>query len=52
VQLGWTAEEYCFEGQEIYVFSKMSRPAVELTQPPIQWVSGILSLEQSGRGVK
>jgi hypothetical protein len=27
-----------------YFFSAVSRPALELTQPPIQWVAGDLSL--------
>jgi len=29
----------CFlKGQQISVFSKLSRPALRLTQPPLQWV--------------
>jgi hypothetical protein len=31
-------------GLEIFLFDTMSRPALELTQPPIQWVQRILSL--------
>jgi len=26
-------------GHEIFLFSKLSRPALEPTQPPIQWVA-------------
>jgi hypothetical protein len=28
------------QGQEIFVFSKTSRPSLGPTQPPIQWVPG------------
>jgi hypothetical protein len=31
-------------GLEIFPFDTASRPALELTQPPIQWVPGALSL--------
>jgi hypothetical protein len=32
------------QGQEIFLFSIESRPALGHTQPSIQWVSGALSL--------
>jgi len=35
-----------------YVFTTASRTAMGLIQPPIQWAAGVLSLGQSGRGVK
>jgi hypothetical protein len=31
-------------GLEIFLFNTMSRPALGFTQPPIQWVRGVLSL--------
>jgi hypothetical protein len=40
----WTSEEYGFDspqGQEIFLFSVTSRPALEPTQAPIQWVPGV-----------
>jgi hypothetical protein len=30
-----------WHGQEIFLFSKMSRPALGFTQPPLQWMSGL-----------
>jgi hypothetical protein len=32
------------QGLEIFLFTTASRPALETTQPPIQWVPGALSL--------
>jgi hypothetical protein len=32
------------QGQEIFLFSTASRPALGPTQPPTQWVAGALSL--------
>jgi hypothetical protein len=34
------------------LFTTASRPSLQSTQSPIQWVPGNLSLGQSGRGVK
>jgi hypothetical protein len=34
-----------WQGQETFLFSKMSRLALEPTQPPIQWVPGTLFLK-------
>ena len=42
-RLGYGLDGPVFEslrGQEIVLFSKISRPAVGTTQPPLQWVSG------------
>jgi hypothetical protein len=33
------------KGLQIFLFTTMSRPALESTQPPLQWVPGALSLE-------
>jgi hypothetical protein len=43
---GRTTKGSEFESRQVkkYLFSAVSRPALELTQPPIQWVSGDLSL--------
>jgi hypothetical protein len=35
---------YSRQGQETFFYSMASRPALEPTQPPIQWVPGALSL--------
>jgi hypothetical protein len=35
-----------------FLFSTLSRPALGPTKSPIQWVPGVLSRGQSGRGVK
>jgi hypothetical protein len=39
------------QGKEIFIFSIEHRPALGLTQPPIQWAPEILSLglKQQGR---
>jgi hypothetical protein len=31
------------QGQDIFLYSKVSRPAMGSTQPPIQWVPGVFS---------
>jgi hypothetical protein len=31
------------QGQEIFLYSTASRPALGLTQPPVQWMPGALS---------
>jgi hypothetical protein len=38
--MGWVTEEMfnSLQGQEIFLFSKPSTPALEPTQSPIQWV--------------
>jgi hypothetical protein len=35
-----------------FLFDTMSRPALGLTQPPIQWIKGALSLGVKRRGCK
>jgi hypothetical protein len=45
---GWTIGVLGFDsrqGMGIFLFTTTSRTALGLTQPPIQWVSGALSLE-------
>jgi hypothetical protein len=42
--MGWTAGVWFSEGQEIFLYSRESRPTPEPTQPPIQWVPGALFL--------
>jgi hypothetical protein len=37
---------------EISLFPTASRPALQPTQPPVQWVQGAFSPEESSRGVK
>jgi hypothetical protein len=42
----------CQYGQEIFLFFRMSRPAVLPSQPPIQWVLGFFpGVERPGREV-
>jgi hypothetical protein len=43
----------CRQGQGIFLYSTAARPALEPTQPPIQWVSGALSpgVKRPGREV-
>jgi hypothetical protein len=41
-----------WQGQEIFLFSTVSRPALGPTQPPIQWVTGALSPGVEWQGVK
>jgi hypothetical protein len=39
-------------GEMIFPLTSVSRPALGPTQPPVQWVLGVLSLElKRGRGV-
>jgi hypothetical protein len=43
---GWTIGRSRFDprqGQRIFLLASASRPALRPTQPPIQWVSGVLS---------
>jgi hypothetical protein len=45
---GWTIGVLSFDsrlGLGIFLFTTVSRPTLEPTQPPIQWVQGALSLE-------
>jgi hypothetical protein len=47
----WTAGvRFSAEAKEIFLYSTGSRPALEPTQPPIQWVSGALSPVVKGPG--
>jgi hypothetical protein len=44
--MGWMAKELGFDswkGQEIFLFSITSIPALGSTQPPVQWVPGAVS---------
>jgi hypothetical protein len=50
---GWTIGVLGFDswqGLGIFLFTTASRTALEPTQPPIQWVTGTLSLELKQRG--
>jgi hypothetical protein len=43
---GWTTGRSGFDprrGQRIFPLASVSRPALEPTQPPVQWVPGVLS---------
>jgi hypothetical protein len=35
-------------GQEIFLFTTVSRPAMKLSQPPIQWVRGLFLRGKAG----
>jgi hypothetical protein len=52
---GWTTGRSGFDprqGQRIFPLSSVSRPALGPTQPPVQWVTGVLSPGvKRGRGV-
>jgi hypothetical protein len=53
--MGWMISVLGFNswwGLGIFLFTTMSRTALGPTQPPIQSVSGALSLEVSGWGMK
>jgi hypothetical protein len=44
--MGWTTERPGFDprqGQRIFPLASVSRPALGPTQPPVQWVPGVLS---------
>jgi hypothetical protein len=43
--MGWMAEVQFLAGQEIFLYSIASRPALGPTQPPIQWVPVALPQE-------
>jgi hypothetical protein len=43
---GWTTGQSGFDsrrGQRIFPLASVSRPALGPTQPPVQWVPGVLS---------
>jgi hypothetical protein len=52
---GWTTGRSSFDprqGQRVFPLSSVSRPALGPTQPPVQWVPGVLSPGlKRGRGV-
>jgi hypothetical protein len=44
---GWTTGRSGFDsrqGERIFPLASVSRPALGSTQPPVQWVTGVLSL--------
>jgi hypothetical protein len=43
---------HSLRGLGIFLLTTVSRTALGPTQPPIQWVTGFLSLGLNGRGVK
>jgi hypothetical protein len=52
--MDWKAENLVFDlwqSQQAFLFSIASRPALEPTQPPVQWVPGALHslLKRQGR---
>jgi len=42
--MGWTTEVRVLTGTEIFPFATMSRLVLGPTQPPTQWIPGVLSL--------
>jgi hypothetical protein len=40
----WTTDWMIGAGLGIFLFTTESRPALEPTRPPIQWVPGVISL--------
>jgi hypothetical protein len=47
IALGYWLDGRVYESRQrvgIFLFTTVSRPALEPTQPPIQWVSGVLYL--------
>jgi hypothetical protein len=49
---GWTTGRSGFDprrGQRIFPLASVSRPALGPTQPPVQWVPGVLSPGLKGR---
>jgi hypothetical protein len=48
-------DDWWFESQQglgIFLFTTTSRLVLCPTKPPIQWIQGALSLQQSSRGMK
>jgi len=43
LQAGWPSIN-SWQRQQFFLFTIMSRPALEPTQPPIQWIPGAISL--------
>jgi hypothetical protein len=55
IATGWTTKESRLNSrqeQEIFLSSIMSRPALEPTQPPVQWVPGAVYPGIKRQGVK
>jgi hypothetical protein len=49
---GWTIGVRPRQGQRIFLLAPASRPALRPTQPPVEWVPGVLSRGvKRGRGV-
>jgi hypothetical protein len=51
--MGWMSEDFWFDscfGQEVYLFSKLSTPALGPTQLHFQWVLGIVSSAEECSG--
>jgi hypothetical protein len=46
----WAIENRSRQGQRISPLTSVSRPALGPTQPPVQWVPGVLSPVQSAAG--
>jgi hypothetical protein len=49
---GWSGVQFPVEAGEVFLLSKMSRPALGPTQLPVQWVTRVFILLEGGGGVK